>query len=412
MTPAVDIAVRHGTPAFRRTNLAMFAGGVATFGLLYCVQPLMPEFSRQFGVNEAQSALSLSLPSAVIAVTMLFAGPLSDAWGRKRLMTASLFASASFALLTSVAPDWHSFLLLRALLGLALGGMPAVGMTYLSEEVHPESIGLGMGLYIGGNAAGGLGGRLIAGVMTDLFGWRIGLAAVAAIGVIGALLFARYLPPSRSFTGRPLQLRAALRQFGILFRDPGLPWLFAEGGVLLGGFVTVYNYIGYRLIAPPYSLSGSMVGMIFSVYVVGMFSSSWVGHLAGRIGRRKVLWSMFILELAGLGLTLSTSVWSIVLGVAVITFGFFGGHSIASSWVGRRAGAAKAQASSMYLFCYYSGASVIGAGGGLFYAAAGWRGVACFVGGFSGLGLLFAWRLYFLAPLPMPQSPATEPPLP
>jgi YNFM family putative membrane transporter len=408
----MDGFVRHGTPAFRRTNLAMFAAGVATFGLLYCVQPLMPEFSRQFGVSAAESALSLSLTSAVVALTMLFAGPVSDAWGRKKVMTLSLWASAAIVLIAAAAPDWRSFLVLRALLGLALGGLPAVGMTYLSEEVHPESIGLGMGLYIGGNAAGGLGGRLIAGVLTDFFGWRVALGAVGAVGAVAALLFVRYLPPSRRFVHQPLNLRSALRRFHGLFRDPGLPWLFAEGSVLLGGFVTVYNYIGYRLTAPPYSLSQSAVGLIFSVYLVGMFSSSWVGHLAGRLGRRKVLWTMFVLELVGLGMTLLRPVWSIVAGIAVITFGFFGGHSIVSSWVGRRAGAAKAQASALYLFAYYLGAGIAGAVGGLFYAQHGWPGVAAFVATLFVLSLLFAWRLYHLAPLPLAQSPAGEPPLP
>ncbi len=408
----IESFIRHGTVEFRRTNLAMFAAGMATFGLLYCVQPLMPEFSRQFQVSAAESALSLSLTSVVVAVTMLFAGPVSDAWGRKRIMTLSLFASAGLMLLAAAAPNWHSLLMVRALLGLTLGGLPAVGMTYLSEEVHPESIGLGMGLYIGGNAAGGLGGRLIAGVLTDLFGWRVGVGTVGAIGAVAALLFVRYLPPSRRFVGQPLQFRASIRRFKGLFRDPGLPWLFAEGSVLLGGFVTVYNYIGYRLMAPPYSLSQSAVGMIFGVYVVGMFSSSWIGHLAGRLGRRKVLWTMFVLELLGLALTLTGFVALIVLGVAVITFGFFGGHSIASSWVGRRAGNAKAQASAIYLFAYYMGAGIAGAWGGLFYADFGWDGVAAFVAALFMLGLLFSWRLYHLQPLPVPQKPAAEPQLP
>ena len=407
-----DASIRHGTPAFRRTNLAMFAGGVATFGLLYCVQPLMPEFARQFRVSAAESALSLSLPSAVLAVTMLFAGPVSDALGRKRIMTLSLFASALIMLAASVAPDWRSFLLLRALLGLTLGGLPAVGMTYLSEEVHAESIGLGMGLYIGGNAVGGLSGRLIAGVVTDAFGWRFGIGAVAAVGAIAAVVFVRCLPPSRRFVRLPLHFGESVRRFGGLFRDPGLPWLFAEGSVLLGGFVTVYNYIGYRLIAPPYSLSQTAVGMIFSVYLVGIFSSTWIGHLAGRLGRRKVLWTMFVLELAGLLLTLLSSVWLIVAGVAIITFSFFGGHSIVSSWVGRRAGAAKAQAAAIYLFAYYLGAALAGAVGGLFYTRFGWNGTAAFIAALFGLGLLFAWRLYHLQPLSIAQAPSREPPLP
>lgn len=171
MTPApvpiTTAPIHHGTPAFRRTNLALFAAGFATFGLLYCVQPLMPEFSNDYGVSAAVSALSLSLTTGVLAFAMLFAGILSDAWGRKRVMVVSLLSSALLVLLSAVMPNWPTLLLVRTLLGLTLSGLPAVAMTYLSEEMDVESIGLGMGLYISGSAVGGMGGRLITGVLTD-----------------------------------------------------------------------------------------------------------------------------------------------------------------------------------------------------------------------------------------------------
>ncbi|WP_243042313.1 MFS transporter [Dyella sedimenti] len=404
--------IRHGTPLFRQANLALFAAGLATFGLLYCTQPLMPEFSRDYGVSAAAASLSLSLTTGVLAFAMLFAGGVSDAWGRKSVMTASLISSALLVLLTALVPDWHMLLILRTLLGLTLSGLPAVAMTYLSEEMHPESIGLGMGLYISGNAIGGMGGRLVAGVLADFVGWRWGVATVGLIGLVSGLVFWRSLPPSRHHVRHPLQLRALLGRFALAFRDAGLPWLFAEGFLLLGAFVTVYNYIGYRLLAPPYGLGQAMVGAIFSVYLIGTFSSAWMGHLAGRLGRRKVLWTAFALMLLGVGLTVLRPLPLIVLGIVAITFGFFGGHSIASSWVGRRAGHAKAQASSMYLFSYYMGSSLAGAGGGLFYASHGWNGVAVFVTALIVAGLLVAWRLYRLPPLPGPPSPGTEPPIP
>lgn len=404
---ADDAWIRHGTPAFRRANLALFAAGVATFGLLYCVQPLMPEFSREYGISAAVSALSLSVTTAVLAVAMLFAGALSDSWGRKRMMSLSLFSSALLVLLTAWAPGWQALLVLRTLLGLTLSGLPAVAMTWLSEEVHADSIGLGMGLYISGNAIGGMAGRLLSGISADWLGWRGGIAVVGLVGLAAALLFWRTLPASRHFEAQPLRLRALTRRFSGLFHDRALPWLFVEGFLLLGAFVTVYNYLGYRLLAPPYNLSQAFVGLIFSVYVVGMFSSPWMGHLAGKLGRRKVLWTAFVLVLAGLGLTLAGPVWLILAGLVVLTFGFFGGHSIVSSWVGRRGGAARAQAASMYLFAYYMGSSMAGAGGGLFYAADGWAGVSAFVGVLVAIGLVIAWRLRHVPPLVGKHVPPT-----
>jgi YNFM family putative membrane transporter len=171
--------------------------------------------------------------------------------------------------------------------------------------------------------------------------------------------------------------------------------------------VTVYNYLGYRLLAPPFNLSQTVVGLIFGIYLVGTFSSAWMGHLAGKLGRRKVLWTAFALMLLGVACTMTALLWLIILGIAAITFGFFGGHSIVSSWVGRRGGAAKAQASSMYLFSYYMGSSVAGWSGGLFYAAHQWLGVALFVGALVLGGLLIAVRLYRLPPLPQLATPPT-----
>lgn len=407
--------IHHGTPEFRRTNLAMFAAGLATFGLLYCVQPLMPEFSREYGVSEAQSALSLSLTTGVLAFAMLFAGGVSDAVGRKPVMVASLVASALLVLFSAWAPGWHALLVSRTLLGLTLSGLPAVAMTYLGEEMDAESIGLGMGLYISGSAIGGMGGRLVAGVLADWVGWHAGISAVGLAGLATALVFWRALPPSRRFVAQPLRPRAFAARFTGLFRDAALPWLFVEGFLLLGAFVAIYNYLGYRLIAPPYRLSQAVVGSVFSIYLVGIFSSAWMGHLAGKLGRRKVLWSAFALMLAGVALTMARPLALVAIGVVAITFGFFGGHSIVSSWVGRRAGAAKAQASSLYLFAYYMGSSIAGAGGGLFYARWGWNGVALFVGALVLAGLLVALRLYRVPPLadvatpPVPMSQGAMP---
>jgi MFS transporter, YNFM family, putative membrane transport protein len=392
--PAVaDHRIRHGTPAFRRTNLALFSSGFATFGLLYCVQPLMPALSHAFGVDAAQSSLSLSLTTGVLAVAMLFAGALSDAWGRKPVMLVSLFASSVLVLATAVAPGWATLLVLRALLGITLAGLPAVAMTYVSEEIHPESLGLAMGLYIGGNAIGGMGGRLIAGFAADHASWRVAVALIGLVGLVASVLVMRGLPASVHFERRPARPRALLSSLRGVWRDAGLPWLFAEGFLLMGAFVTIYNYVSYRLLAPPFSLSQSHVGAIFMVYLIGVASSAWMGALAGRLGRGRVLWTAFVLMMAGVALTSTSSLWLIVPGVALLTFGFFGGHSIASGWVGARAGAAKAHASSFYLFSYYMGSSIAGSLGGFAWVHGGWTGVVLYVAVLVAAGLVIALRL-------------------
>jgi YNFM family putative membrane transporter len=171
----------------------------------------------------------------------------------------------------------------------------------------------------------------------------------------------------------------------------------------MGSFVTIYNYIGYRLLAPPYSLSQTAVGTIFTVYLVGIGSSAWLGDLGGRIGRGRLLWVTIVIMLAGVAATFARPLATIVAGIALLTFGFFAAHSIVSSWVGLRAHHARAQASSLYLFFYYTGSAIAGSVGGFFWTAGGWRGVAGFVCGLLVVGVLLALWLARLRPLPFAQ---------
>lgn len=385
-----------GTPAFRRLNLALFAAGFSTFAILYCVQPLLPEFSQEFHVSAAVSSLSLSLSTGLLAVAMLVAGSLSEVWGRKPIMVASLFASALLTLLSAAAPNWTSLLLTRMLIGITLSGLPAVAMAYVSEEVDPKSIGLAMGLFIGGNAIGGMAGRIISGVLTDLGSWRLAIGLIGAVGLASAIAAWLSLPASAHFRPRPARPAQLLRSFGEHLRDPGLRALFAEAFLLMGGFVTIYNYLGYRLTEAPYSLSQTAIGAIFSAYLIGTLSSAWIGELAGRLGRRRVLWAMIAIMLAGVALTLLRPLALILAGIVAVTFGFFGAHSIASSWVGSRALTGKAQASALYLFCYYLGSSAVGTLGGVFWTHRGWPGVAALVSLLLTAALVLALRLMAL----------------
>lgn len=382
-----------GTPAFRRTNLAMFSAGFATFALVYCVQPLMPELARTFGVSPAASSLSLSVTTGVLAAALLVAGALSEGWGRKPMMAGALVAAALLTLLTAVVPSWHALLALRAVEGLAFAGLPALAMAYLGEEIDPGSVGLAMGLYIGGSALGGMSGRLLTAALADVASWREAVATIGAIGLVAAAVFSRSLPPSAHFRPRPLALRPLLATYAEHLRDAHLARLYAAAFLLMGGFVTTYNYLAFRLLAPPYALRQTVVGAIFVVYVVGIGASTWVGAVAGRVGRPAALRGSAALMLAGVALTAARPLAAVIAGVVVLTFGFFGAHSTASSWVGLRARHAKAQASSLYLFFYYMGSSVAGWAGGMCWAAWGWSGVAGFVGALVAGALGVAWGL-------------------
>lgn len=398
-----DDRMQRGDPAFRRASLAMFAAGVSTFVLLYATQPLLPLLSRDFGVSPAGSSLTLALTTGTLALALLPAGWLSDAWGRGRVMTLALFASALLGLAAAAAPTFGVLLVIRALQGVALAGVPAVGMAYLAEEIHPQSLGSSIGLYIGGNALGGMSGRLIAGALADRGDWRLALLGVGLLSLVCAALFYRLAPASRHHTPRRFAVRRAVSSLSVHLRDRGQLSLEVMGALLMGTFVAVYNGVGFRLEAPPYGLGQAAVAAIFLVYPIGSMSSAIAGRLADRVGRRRVLPAGVAIAAGGVAVTALHPLPLVVAGIAILTIGFFAAHSVASSWVGRRARTAQAQASALYLFAYYLGSTVAGPLGGAAWSAGRWHDVMALAGCL--LAIAFAVSLLLRATPPVAVMP-------
>jgi YNFM family putative membrane transporter len=334
---------------------------------------------------------------------------ISDRVGRKNLMVVALVVAAVMMVLSSFARSYTELLAARTLLGLALGGMPAVAMAYLGEEIEADSLGVSMGLLISGNAFGGMLGRMLASVLSDFLSWRAAVGVMGVAGLLAAWEFWRSLPASRNFKpssgGLAMTLQGLRRHFG----DDGLPWLFALSFLLMGCFVSTYNFIGFRLLGAPFGLRQSVVGAISLLYLIGIFSSVWAGRRADRLGRRHVLWTVMATMFAGLLLTLAHNLVLIVAGLAIYTFGFFASHSIASSWVGRRARSQQALASALYLFFYYLGSSVVGWLCGILWEHGGWAGVVSLLGGLLATALVITLRLRSLAPLGRGLTPAAVP---
>lgn len=386
--------LEQGTAGYLRANLALFAAGFSTFSSMYAVQPLMPEFSREFGISAAMSSLSLSVTTGVLAFMLFIAGLMSGAIERKTVMTTSLLGSAALSLVAAMAPGWPTLLAARALEGVALGGVPALAIAYLSEEIKPEDLGTATGLYIGGTAFGGMGGRVIGGLVAEAFGWRAAIAALGVIGFVAAAVFIWLLPRSRNFVAQKgLTIRQHAGPVASHLRHRALPWVFVCGFLLMGAFVSVYNYVGYRLSESPFSLGQGAIGAVFIVYMFGIVTSAVAGRIADRRGRPPVLVFAILLMALGLALMWPDSLVAIIVGISLVTIGFFAGHSTASGWVGLLADHGKGHAAGLYLLGYYLGSSLVGSLGGLFWSGFGWPGVAAMVAVTLALGLVAVVRL-------------------
>ena len=402
MTATTSAGHERGTPGYRRLVAAVWAAGVGCFALLYAPQALLPLISRDLGVPPSTAALVVSVATGTLALALLPMSALADRVGRTRLMTVALTTAAVLGLLAPLAPSVEVLLLVRGLQGIAIAGLPALAMAHLSEEVRPSAVGVAMGLYVAGNTVGGLSGRVLASTLAELGGWRAGLAAAGVLGLLCVVAFSLLLPPPTAVpaAGAEGPGTGPLRRH---LRDPGIRRLCLSAFVLMAAFVTVYNFLGYRLLEEPFGLPPVLVGLVFLAYLAGTTSSPVAGRLGDRVGRRAVLVGGVVLALAALLLTLSSLLIAVLAGLVLFTVGFFAAHTSASGMVGNRARTGRAHASALYLLAYYAGSSAGGWAGGFAYEGGGWPAVVAYVGGLLAAALVLALVLRRTPPLvPVP----------
>ncbi|WP_242884895.1 MFS transporter [Actinomadura litoris] len=386
-----DARARHrpGSPGLRRVNLALFAAGLTTFMSLYCTQALLPELSEGFGVSPARASLLVSLSTGALALAVIPVSSLSERFGRTRVMIVSSVASALVGLLIPVCSTFGQLAAVRTVQGLALAGVPAVAMAYLAEEVDGAHLGGAMGRYVAGTAIGGVLGRLVPGVVAGFAGWRWALGVTAVLALVFTVAFWLLLPQSRFFRPSRMGYRPLLTHLS----DPGLRRLYLIAMTAMAGFVTVYNFLTYRLLDGPFHLPQEVASLIAVTNLAGSVASARAGHLADRAGRRKVLVGALLLAGGGLVLTVPPVLPLVGLGLLIFTVGFFATHSVASGWIGRRAASARAQASALYLFSYYLGSSIGGTTGGFAYESGHWDGTSLYVLALLAVALLAAVRM-------------------
>ena len=383
-----------GTAAYRKTLLSMLLGSLVTFAILYSPQPLISEFSRQYQVSPSTASFTISFATGALAITMLFVSLISNAWGRKGIMSISLFATSVLAILSAFCSDFHLLLWVRLFEGVSLAGFPAIAMTYLNEEIAPRSIGGVMGVYVAGTAVGGFAGRMIVSALTDYFSWHLALLVLGIFSMVCSVLFWKMLPESNHF--RPVSI--TLKHWASGFRRGlgarSLLSLYGIGFLLLGAYATLFNYIAYPLTQAPYNLSQTVIGFLFILQLIGSWSSVLFGKWADRVSRTNLIVAGVILLFFGAVLTLNPLLLVKIIGLTLFACGFFAGHTVASGWVGRVAPPGdKAYASSLYLLFYYTGSSVVGWAGGLFLSRFGWTGIISMICGVLLLTVLLSMQI-------------------
>jgi MFS transporter, SHS family, lactate transporter len=172
-------------------NAAVFAGFLGWtldafdyFLVVYCLTAIGKEFHR----SDAEMALAITITLVFRPVGAFIFGLLADRYGRRLPLMIDLVFYSFIEVATAFAPSYRSFLILRALFGIGMGGEWGVGASLAMEKVSPRFRGLISGLLQQGYALGNLLAALCYFFLFDRWGWRPmfflgGLPALLAIFV-------------------------------------------------------------------------------------------------------------------------------------------------------------------------------------------------------------------------------------
>lgn len=352
----------------------MLCVGLAAFSSLYATQALLPTLSIELGITPSEAAWTVSATTGALALCVVPASILSEKFGRGRVLTTSAVAATAVGLALPLCQGIEQMVALRALQGALLAGVPAVAMTWLSEELDQRDVPGAMGLYIAGNTIGGIMGRIVPALVLEVASWQWALMVGTAISFAMAVATWVLLPEQRNFhpkeTIRPGAEIAAITGH---LRNPRLVALAVTAFVGMGVFVSMYNFFGFRAVND-FGLPPALAGLAFLMYLSGTWSSARAGTFVQRFGRGRVVLAGAVLMLAGALIGASPHLWATLAGLLLFTASFFAMHSTASGWVGQIADRDRAEASSLYVFSYYMGSSILGAATGRAFEALSWGG--------------------------------------
>lgn len=377
----------------RQLGLCIFLVGLSCFAQLYLFQPIMPDLAKKFNINPAESSFAVSFSTLGMTIGLFCGIFFADLISRKKLISIALISSSLLTILSSLAGNFWLLIAMNTLKGILLAGSASVVVAYIAEEVHPSVLGTVTSMNIAGNAVGGMSGRIVTTLLTGWFSWQWAAFIIGLFCLAGGLIFAKIAPESLHFTPVRINIRKKLGEMRRQLRVPVLFSLFILGFILLGCFVSVYNYLGFRLESSPFSLPHHQIALIYLMYIVGSIGSICGGIFSDRFGSGKVLSFMMLCMLISLSLFLPSSLLALTLGLGAFTFVFFGAHAVVSRVVAQYIPSQRSTSISMYFLFYYLGSSILGSGSGVVMHHWGWPAFVLAIGIPVMLGLLLALRV-------------------
>lgn len=325
---------------------------------------LLPQMSADLGISESQVGALVAVYAIATAITAIPLVALTRAVPRRMLLVSLVLGFAAVNAVTALAPSYAVILVARVIGGMLAGLLWAMAAGYAMRMVEADRAGRALSIAMVGTPLAFAFGLPIATALGAALGWREAFGAMAVLSLGLALWAALALP---SFPGEKAGERPSL---WAVLRMPGLATVLAT----TAAFVLAHN-VAYTYIAPLTRASGVSEHLDVALLVFGVLAVAGVltaGALVDRHLRAMVVIASVLMGVAMLAL----GVWggnSVVVFLAVGLWGFaYGGApTLFQSAPARIAGSAADVAQSM-IVATWNGAIAIGAfAGGVALDAAG-----------------------------------------
>ncbi|MGA7791377.1 MAG: MFS transporter [Xanthobacteraceae bacterium] len=359
--------------SFDLRALAVATAGFSAFVNLYSPQALLPELAHEFHVGPGEISALMTASTAAIALSAPFTGVLADVVGRKRLITAAMFAITLPTIIMTFAATVPDIVLWRFVQGLLVPPIFTVTVAYIGDEWPARDVARIAGLYVTGASIGGFSGRFIPGILTDAIGWRAAIQVVALITLVAAVIVTLILPRERQFV-RSGSLVSSLTQMLRHFRDRRLVATYAIGFGVLFNFIAAFTYVSFHLAGPPYFFSPTLLGALFLTYLVSSPLLPWTGRAIALFGRRRFVLGTIALWIVGALLLLAPPVAIIIVGLTLCAVCGMLCQTVSTGYVAMTAKEGRSSAVGLYASIFYIGGSAGAFLTGLAWTSAGWPG--------------------------------------
>ena len=392
--------------AGRRTlaiRIAASIAGFCTFINLYSPQAILPLLSQEFGATARDISAIITASTLAVAIIAPFSGTVADVVGRKRVIVTAMVVLAIPTVFSAMSESLHALIFWRFVQGLAMPPVFAVTVAYIGEELSPKEATAVTGFYTSGSSLGGFTGRLLTGALADAVNWRFALLTLAALTVVGAVVVAKLLPRERRFV-KSSGLVASGKQMLGHFRNPQLLATYAVGFGVLFNFLATFTYISFRLAAPPYNMSPTLLGIIFVTYLSGTALTPMTGRFVSRFGRRTFVQIVIAVWLGGVLLTLLGPVWVILIGLSISACCGMLCQAVSTGYVTITAQVGRSSAVGLYVTSFYLGGSFGAALGGIAWTLGGWPACVAMIAAMLAVMAAIVAITWRTPPQPAPQS--------